>query len=418
MQARGDEDPAVSLVRSRFTDPFAHPETAFTGSKQKLLKGLEGKAKERARRWLQQQEAFVITRPAPSGKGKFPRQKVITGDVGDCWELDLSDMGSNRDMLAQNDRYRYILVVVDQFSRFCMAEALKSKEGKEVSKAFDRILTRAGEARTPIKIFSDRGKEFLNHDFKAVWQRWGITEHYMPNDAETKCPHVERLIRTLKQMTTTYFIQNNTLRWVDMLPALVNSYNHTRHSSLGTSPIQVLHSEGQELEDQWQRQHGRGVNTKQYAMARRDLKAFKRGDMVRVATMKGHFEKGYTPKWQREVFRVGRVLYRHPRVAYRLVDLQGEPIEGIFYREQLQRHLGQPYAGRVIERVVADNGRGRVTLKFLGWGPKFNQTVTVDRYNEMLRRQNNRYGLNLNQQAQAQNQQPEPVAGPSHAPAT
>ena len=394
-KGKGREAPEIALVKTRFTDARSHPETAFSGSKAKLLEGFKGKAKEKALNWLRQQEAFVITRPAPSGNGKFPRQKIKTGGVDYCWELDLADMGSNKDMLAQNDQHRYVLVVVDQFSRYCMAEALKQKDGKTVAQAFERILARARTA--PLKVSTDGGKEFYNTHFKAVLQNKGILGHYTPQDNEIKCPIVERLNRSLKQMTTTYFIQNSTPRWVDMLPALVKSYNHTRHSSLGTSPIQVLHSQGKELEAQWQRQYDMPLKPKQMKTVARDLKAFKRGDLVRIATQKSRFEKGYTPRWRREPMRVARVIYRYPRVAYKLVDLQNDPLDRIFYYEQLQKHLGRPEVGRVIEEVVDhDERRGKVTVKFLGWPPKFNQTMPIDKYNQLVRQQNNRYGLNLN----------------------
>ena len=384
--------PEIALVKARYTDPSTHPETAFTSNTQKLLKGIKGEqARHRAQQWLKKQEAYVLTRPAPAGKGKFPRQQWITGGVDDCWQLDLSDMGTDPQMLAANQRFRFILVGIDQFSRYVMAVAMKSKDGPTVAKAFDAMLRKAGTARTPIKIATDHGSEFYNPHFKEVIKNWGITDHYSPNDGDIKCGHIERVIRTLKEMTYVYFHQRNDNKWTDVLPHIVRSYNHTRHTSLGTSPLAVLHMQGEDLEKQWQRQHGKPLNLRQCKTLQKDQEAFKKGDLVRLSVRKSRFSKGYKPRFSRESFRVIKVIYRKPRIGYKVMSVKGEPIEGIMYREQLQKHVGAPSIGRVIEKVVHNDGKGKVTVKFLGWPEAYNQTMTIDKYNQLVRRENSRY---------------------------
>ena len=60
------------------------------------------------------------------------------------------------------------------------------------------------------------------------------------------------------------------------------------------------------------------------------------GDYVRIAKKKGTFEKGYTPRWTEEVFKVVEILHTTP-VTYKLKDLNDEEITGSFYEPELQK---------------------------------------------------------------------------------
>ena len=385
-------DTPEELVEARFTNPVLHPETAFSGNTEKLLQGLKGKDRERGLNWLKRQEAYLLTRKAPHRQGVFQRQKIVVGDIGDCFELDLADFGADRDQLLQNDMHRYALVALDQLSRYVMIEALKRKDAVSVANAFDRMLSKAGGAMTPIKVATDHGTEFSNKWFKQVMKKWGIVKHYIPSDTEIKCPMVERSIRSLKMMTTKYFMQNNTLRWYDVIQDIVRSYNHTKHSVLKTSPIKVLHMGPVEIEQLWQRLYKTPLKPKLNKKIIQDLNEFKVGDYVRISVLKGLHEKGYTPTYSREVYRVYARKYGYPRLVYKVMDLTGDPVPGVFYSEQLQKHIGAANRGRVIEKVVKDDPNKRqVTVKWLGWDPKFNQTLSYEEYNGLVRRQQNRY---------------------------
>ncbi|XP_024875670.1 uncharacterized protein LOC112457031 [Temnothorax curvispinosus] len=63
---------------------------------------------------------------------------------------------------------------------------------------------------------------------------------------------------------------------------------------------------------------------------------FKVGDSVRVSKFKTIFEKGYTPNWTTEVFRIVKVQKTNP-VTYLLEDFCGKPIAGGFYEYELHR---------------------------------------------------------------------------------
>jgi hypothetical protein len=58
------------------------------------------------------------------------------------------------------------------------------------------------------------------------------------------------------------------------------------------------------------------------------------GNFVRISKAKYIFNKGYTPNWTTELFKVVKVQPTNP-TTYLLEDIQGNPISGAFYGEEL-----------------------------------------------------------------------------------
>ena len=70
---------------------------------------------------------------------------------------------------------------------------------------------------------------------------------------------------------------------------------------------------------------------------------------VRISKYKRKtFDKGYTPNWTEEVFIVDEIQFTNP-ITYKIKDLNGEPIKGTFYREELQKTDQEVYR---IEKVI------------------------------------------------------------------
>jgi len=92
---------------------------------------------------------------------KFPRVHVVTHGLDDVWGADLSDLNEFK---ADNDNIRFILTVIDCFSRYAWAVPLKNKTGDEVLNAFIKIIEKSG--RKPNHLWVDAGKEFVNNKMK------------------------------------------------------------------------------------------------------------------------------------------------------------------------------------------------------------------------------------------------------------
>ena len=70
--------------------------------------------------------------------------------------LDLKDYGSEKDR-----RYRYVLVIIDNFSKFGWTVPLKNKNAQIIKDYFESILI--SSKSMPTSNETDREKEFQNH---------------------------------------------------------------------------------------------------------------------------------------------------------------------------------------------------------------------------------------------------------------
>ena len=75
--------------------------------------------------------------------------------IDEIWAADLIDMQA---FSKDNNGIKYLLTVIDVFSKFVWIVPLKRKIGQEVSNAFSRIL----KERRPSKTWVDKGREFYN----------------------------------------------------------------------------------------------------------------------------------------------------------------------------------------------------------------------------------------------------------------
>ena len=128
----------------------------------------------------------------------------------------------------------------------------------------------------------------------------------------------------LKERFRCYFTYTNNRRYMEVLPALVESYNNTHHQSIGHAPNSV-NAENQEL-----------VWLTLYADPELQKPKLNVGDQVRLSMSQMRFRKGYLPGWTDELFQVARVFRDNPPY-YKINDLGGEWLEGTFYKEELQK---------------------------------------------------------------------------------
>ena len=101
----------------------------------------------------QKQLAKELLKPK---RNVFSRRHVYSPDVDNTWTADLADM---QKYARTNKGYRYILVVLDLFSRYSWARPLKNKTGVEVASAFEEIFK---DGRKCKRLWCDKGTEFYN----------------------------------------------------------------------------------------------------------------------------------------------------------------------------------------------------------------------------------------------------------------
>ena len=214
----------------------------------------------------------------------FRRRKVVVNDIDEIWAADLVDMQS---FSKFNNGIKYLLMVIDVFSKYGWIVPLKSKTGVDVANALSKIF---GERR-PMKMWLDKGKEFYNKQVKALGVQLYSTEN------EEKSSVVERWNRTMKEKMFKYFSANSTRKYINILDEMVNNYNSTKHSSIKMTPVEA--SDKKNKNRVWLNLNGSNLNGKTTNPVK---PKFSVGDKVRITKKKTVFEKGYTPRWTEEVF--------------------------------------------------------------------------------------------------------------------
>ena len=250
-----------------------------------------------------------------------------------------------------NDGYTFLLLVIDTFSKYGYLIPLKNKKGETVADALKDIFKK----RKPEKLWTDKGREFYNKDVKDLVELYS-TEN------EEKSSIAERWVRTIKEKMWKYFTDNNTYKYIDVLPDLVEDYNNTVHSSTKLTPKEASKKKNEFTV--W-----RNLYPDRYKKYNITPK-FSVGDEVRITKKKKVFEKGYTTRWTEEIFTITEVQNTNP-VTYKLTDLQGEEIKGTFYEPELQKTEQQIFR---IEKVIKKE-KGRSLVKWKGYSDKFNSWV-------------------------------------------
>ena len=131
---------------------------------------------------------------------------------------------------------RYVLVMVDAFSRLVELAALTSKEAEEVAEAFlTGWVCRHG---TPETLMSDLGTEFTSNVFRSLCSRLEIAQHHSSVGHPASNGRVERVNRTLLNYLRKYL--DPTGDWEKRLPFASFAFNSSIHESTGVSPFFAL----------------------------------------------------------------------------------------------------------------------------------------------------------------------------------
>ena len=302
---------------------------------------------------------------------KFQRRHVDVFEIDDVWGADLVDM---REWMNQNKGFKYMLNVIDVFSKYAWSIPLKDKTGKTTFEAFRKITQESHRiAKHNLNInWVDKGLEFYNKYVTEWLERNNIIKY--STYSENKSVVVERFNRTLKEMMWKRFTAENTRNWIIMLDDLLNKYNNRVHSTIGMTPVKAS-QKGNEMKAL------ENTLAKTRAIPKRKA-TFKIEDKVRISRMKATFEKGYLPNWSEELYIVDKVQNTLP-VTYKLKNLLGEEIEGSFYEQELQKSQQEVYRVEKVIRKKKINGVEHALVKWSGYNEKHNQWIPVKDLNKL-----------------------------------
>ena len=146
------------------------------------------------------------------------------------WGADLADMQL---ISKHNKGTRYLLCVIDLFSKYVWVVPLKGKKGVSIVNAFKNFLD--SSERKPNKIWVDQGSEFYKNHFG----KWLKDNDMYSTYNEGKSVAAERFIRTLKNKIYKHMTAISKNVYVDVLNDIVDEYNNTHHRTIKMKPIDV-----------------------------------------------------------------------------------------------------------------------------------------------------------------------------------
>lgn len=274
----------------------------------------------------------------------FHTRYVELKGLNDLYQADLVEMIP---FSRINKGYKYIMTIINCFSKFAIAVPLKSKKAKEVEIALKPVLLKHSMRHFQ----TDQGSEWFNLNIKSLLNKFNINHYY--TFSNKKASIIERFNRTIKGKMWRLFSEQGSYKWIYILPKLLNEYNNTVHRTIGMKPKDVNEFNEKEV-------------LKRIIKGRKMIKTkqkFAVGDYVRISRATKEFNKGYWPRWSNEIYTVEKVQPTTP-ITYTIKDYRGDVLKGGFYQEELNK-TNHPDS-YLIEKVVRRKG-DKLLVRWLGF---------------------------------------------------
>ncbi len=309
--------------------------------------------------WLSSDLTYTLHKPA---RRNYQRNKILVNEPNEQFQADLVDM---QPFSRVNNGYRYILTVIDCFSKYAFAVPVKNKSGLEIKNALKVVFTE----RKPFKLQTDRGKEFLNSEVQNYLKE--IDVHFFTTYNSTfKCAIVERFNRTLKAKMYKYFTAYGTRKYVDVLPKLVKSYNNSYHRTIKEIPSNVNETN----KDIVFRNIYGVANEREYLSKDKAEPKLQSGDKVRRKYELTPMDKSFYPTWSDTVYTIDKSI-KGPMYRLRVDD---EVLPQRFYPEEVQKIKESAYRIEKIVKRETRNGVSGYIVKWIGYSDRHNSWIPED----------------------------------------
>ena len=312
----------------------------------------ESVTKNQVKQFLATQNSYTLHKVTPN---RFQRRRYLFFKPG---YVLLGDVMYLNPLVKTNTPY--LLLLMDGFSRYLHVSPLRSLKAKCVSPVIERIITNSIYDYT--HIFSDEGMEFRNKIVQSMLKKHNV-KWYTTYSKEIKCSVIERMIKTLKIKMSKYISHHNKINLVEILPKIVETYNHTIHKSLfGFTPASVY------LMYRWSDISSLSKRIYINFSKKCKLVRFKHsvGDVVRIKSVRRQFSRVHYEQNTKELFKIITVNNHHVPISYIISELDNDvPISGIFYHQELTKVIDTgEYSIQILE-TRKDGNSLKYKVKFI-----------------------------------------------------
>ena len=222
----------------------------------------------------------------------YPTNNIVYNHIDEIWSIDLADMIDYK--TSNNKGFRYIIIIIDNFSKYLWAIPLKNKYSQTITNEFSTILTTS--KRKPLKIESDRGTEFYNSIFQNFLKSKSI--HHYSRYTDKRPSKAERVIRTILNLLIKPVFEKGNADWLSELPSVTKQYNNTIHHSTKMKPIDAS-KKSNEKEVYSNLQDKRKIFNPKYKL----------GQLVRTADIKRVFSKGDSTNYSYKLYTITEIIH-------------------------------------------------------------------------------------------------------------
>ena len=153
-------------------------------------------------------------------KKNYATNKTNVYHIDDIWSLDILDL---KDYGSENNRgYRYVLVIIDNFSKYGWTVPLKNKNAQTIKDCFENILLIS--KRKPNLIESDRGKEFYINTFQDFLNKNNIK--FYSRNSSYGAVFAESFNRTIRDLLKKPVFEKGDGNWINFLQTITKQYNN------------------------------------------------------------------------------------------------------------------------------------------------------------------------------------------------
>lgn len=249
---------------------------------------------------------------------KYSRMITRSDDADERWQIDLMKI---ENLTSNIDKpFKYLLLIIDVFTRFLFAVPLYDKSRKEVTEGLELIFLTTG--KIPYSITSDAGLEFNNDNVRSLCKKYKINQFFSVPKI-THASIVERVILSLRIKIGKMMTQLKNENIMNIIEYAVNSYNNSIHSSLGMTPAEANFGTGANRQLAQFTSMQRNTSKKERNGANQEISSLREGDDVRLpqfmAYREKQFKKAHVPTFGEDVYKIAKVFISDKRkLVYRL----------------------------------------------------------------------------------------------------
>ena len=211
-------------------------------------------------------------------------------------QMDIFDLAK---YYRDNQGYKYILCIIDVYSRKVWCYKMKNKDNANVFESFQKFMTDSNLKKyTPTILMSDNDSTFINSQFQQILNNNDII--HKPNilNDHHALGLIDSFARTLKKTFTRIFLQNDSTNWTSHIDEVLDNYNDMPNSALKN-----IKPDNAFLEKNHRKIYDINYEKSLYNNGRSDIDV---NDKVRIK-LTGTFRKGTEARYSDDVYTVKKV---------------------------------------------------------------------------------------------------------------